>query len=75
MFEAVSPVPLSRRGSGGHSLPPYISFLSPRSPSFPLCFRLLDCQSLSHPLIVLVSIPFLTAQTGSLPFSTFFLGG
>lgn len=31
-------------------------------PPFPLRFRLLDCQSLLHPVIVLVSVPFLTAH-------------
>lgn len=40
-------------------------------PPFPLCFRLPDCQSLSHPMIVLVSIPFLTAHRAQNPNNPF----
>lgn len=40
-------------------------------PPFPLCFRLLDCRSLSHPVIVLVSVPFLIAQGAQNPNNLF----
>lgn len=57
---------------GGDGLQ-YLSFLlsSPFYTTFPLCFRLLDCQSLSHPVIVLVSVPFLTAQGAQNPNNPF----
>lgn len=65
MFEAVSPVPLSRRGNGrcsrSTSLFPLVY------PPFPLCFSVLDCRSLSHRMIVLVSVPFLTAHWAQNP--------
>lgn len=54
------------------------SFLPLSLPPFPFCFRL-DCQSLSHPVIVLVSVPFLTAQGAHNPNNHFlslpFFGG
>lgn len=77
MFEAVSPVPLSRGGNGRYSL--CTSLFPFVYPPFPLCFRLLDCQSLSHLMIVLVSIPFLTAHRAQNPNNPFlslpFFGG
>lgn len=43
------------------------SFLPLSLPLFPFCFRLVDCQSLSHRMIVLVSVPFLIAQGAQNP--------
>ena len=51
----------------------YFYFILPLSlPPFPFCFRFLDCQSLSHLVIVLVSVPFLTAQGAQSPNNPFF---
>lgn len=47
-------------------------FLPLSLPPFPFCFRFLDCQSLSHLVIVLVSVPFLTAQGAQSPNNPFF---
>lgn len=64
-------VPLSRRDDGGHGL---LYLFSP-SLFFPRlshsAFRLLDCQSLSYPVIVLVSLPFLTTHGAQNPNSPF----
>lgn len=73
VFEAVPPVPLSETGNGRHSLSTS-SFLH-ACPPFPLCFRRLDCESLSHPMDALVFIPFLTARWAPSPSFHCFLGG
>lgn len=49
------------------------SLLPLSQPPFPLCFRLLDCQSLSHPVSLLVSVPLLTAQGAQIPNNLFLL--
>ena len=72
MFEALHQTLVAGvlMGKMASSTSPF-SFLPLSLPLFPFCFRLVDCQSLSHPVIVLVSVPFLTAQGAQNPSNHF----